>query len=75
MDEKKNILVIDDEEAVRRSFELALEDTNYAVVTVDRGEKGIQEIQKKIYHLIFLDLKMPRCGVFENIVRICQFIL
>jgi CheY-like chemotaxis protein len=59
MSEKQNILVIDDEEAVRRSFELALEDTDYSVVTVDRGEKGVQEVQNNTYHLIFLDLKMP----------------
>lgn len=55
----KNILVIDDEEAVRRSFELALEDTGYALTTVDRGEKGVAEVEKNDYQLVFLDLKMP----------------
>ena len=59
MADKKNILVIDDEEAVRRSFELSLEDTDYSVMTVDSGEKGVQAVQDETYHLIFLDLKMP----------------
>jgi CheY-like chemotaxis protein len=58
-DEEKNILVIDDEEAVRRSFELALEDTDYNVTTVDGGAKGVQEVESKSYQLVFLDLKMP----------------
>ena len=56
---EKNILVIDDEEVVRRSFELALEDSGYHIKTVDCGEKGVEEIKNDSYQLVFLDLKMP----------------
>lgn len=59
MPRKKNILVIDDEEAIRRSFVLALEDTGYVVTTVDSGEKGIEAVKEGNFHLVFLDLKMP----------------
>jgi len=38
----KRILVIDDEEAIRKSFILALEDTAYQVDTAESGEKGIE---------------------------------
>ncbi len=55
----KRILVIDDEEAIRKSFILALEDTGYIVDTADSGERGIQMNQEAPYDLIYLDLKMP----------------
>lgn len=68
----KNILVIDDEEAVRRSFELALEDTPYNVTTVDCGEKGVKEVVNG-YDLVFLDLKMPGMNGVETLTKIREF--
>jgi DNA-binding NtrC family response regulator len=55
----KRILVIDDEEAVRKSFILSLEDDGYDVDTAASGEEGIRSIKKNRPDLIFLDLKMP----------------
>ncbi|MGK5094788.1 response regulator [Deltaproteobacteria bacterium TL4] len=55
----KQILVIDDEVAIRQSFVLALEDMDYSVDTVDSGLEGIEAVKKQAYDLIFLDLKMP----------------
>ena len=55
----KRILVIDDEEATRMSFTLALEDTGFKVDTAESGEKGLQMKRDAEYDLIFLDLKMP----------------
>lgn len=55
----KRILVIDDEEAIRKSFILALEDTGYLVDTAASGEEGVRMEGEENYDLIFLDLKMP----------------
>jgi len=55
----KRILVIDDEESIRKSFVLAFEGAGYTVDTADSGEKGIEMGQRDKYGLIFLDLKMP----------------
>ncbi|MFQ5586797.1 MAG: response regulator [Thermodesulfobacteriota bacterium] len=55
----KRILVIDDDEAIRKSFSLALEDTECRVDTAESGEQGIEMEQKERYDLIYLDLKMP----------------
>ncbi len=54
----QHILVIDDEEAVRKSFALALEDSGFEVDTADSAEKGLQMKKDADYDLIFLDLKM-----------------
>ena len=67
MDKKKNqkaILVIDDDEAVRKAFDLAYRDTSYRVETArvetaESGEKGLEKEIEVGFDLIFLDLKMP----------------
>ena len=51
----KHILVIDDEEAIRKSFVLALEDTGYIVDTAESGTKGVQMQTEKKYDVIFLE--------------------
>lgn len=63
----KSILVIDDEIAIRKSFLLALEDTDYQVDTVDSGLKGIEMMGQNHYNLIFLDLKMPGMNGVETL--------
>ena len=73
MRDVKHILVIDDDEAVRRAFELALEDSGYEVTLVDGGQKGVDEVQKNIYDLVFLDLKMPGMDGVATLKKIRAF--
>ncbi len=63
----KRILVIDDEEAIRKSFSLSLMDSGYEVETVELGEKGIEKAGKERYDLIYLDLKMPGLNGVETL--------
>lgn len=55
----KRVLVIDDDEAVRDSFELALDDAGYEMDVADSGEKGLSLAASKKPDIVFLDLKMP----------------
>ena len=66
----KLILIIDDEEAVRKSFVLALEDEGYDVDTVSSGEEGVRAVKKRQPDLIFLDLKMPGMNGVDTLKEI-----
>ncbi len=62
-----NILVIDDEEVIRKSFILALDGTGYNVETAESGEKGIEKARETNFALIFLDLRMPGLDGVETL--------
>ena len=66
----KRILVIDDEDAIRKSFELALEDSGYAVNTASSGKEGLEMLKRDPYDLVFLDLKMPHMTGVETLREI-----
>jgi len=55
----KRILVIDDDEGIRKLFIRALEDTPYRVDTAESGTSGVELKKETEYDLIFLDLNMP----------------
>lgn len=61
MEVRKNplILTIDDEENIRDSFRLFLEDFEYEVVEATNGREGIVAIQREKPDLVLCDLRMP----------------
>ncbi len=67
-----NILVIDDEEVIRKSFILALNGTGYNVETAESGEKGIEKARETNFDLIFLDLRMPGLDGVETLRELWQ---
>jgi len=67
-----NILVIDDEEVIRKSFILALDGTGYNVETAESGKKGIEKARETNFDLIFLDLRMPGLDGVETLRELWQ---
>jgi putative two-component system response regulator len=70
MNSKGTILVIDDEEAVRTSFQMYLEDSGYTILLAENGRSGIEVFDKNDLHCVLVDLRMPEVSghtVIEHI--------
>ena len=61
---QKTVLVVDDEEDVRKFLSMALKEAGFNVVTANDGFEALDEVKKQKPNLISLDLVMPkRSGV------------
>lgn len=58
-DSLMNILIIDDERAVRNSLGEILKDEGYEVDTAENGSEGLAKAEKQHFDVIFCDIKMP----------------
>lgn len=54
-----SILIADNEEAIRDSLNMVLEDEGYRCTVVQDGKEAIKVVQSKRFDLIILDLIMP----------------
>lgn len=70
MQDKKNILVIDDEEIVRISCRRALVPEGFNVEVARDGLEGLRLLEDKPYDLILIDLKMPNMDGMEVLEKI-----
>ena len=53
------ILVVDDEQQIRRSLQVNLEGKGYTVVTAEHGDSALQALAIRSPDVIILDLIMP----------------
>jgi DNA-binding NtrC family response regulator len=59
MTEPAKILVIDDDESVRKVLVTALEDEGYAVDTAETGGEAIRKSNANFYNLALVDIRLP----------------
>jgi excisionase family DNA binding protein len=60
-----NVLVVDDDPGVCELLNDVISGQRYKVVTVDTGERALEEVQKRHFDLIFLDLVLPKMSGVE----------
>jgi DNA-binding NtrC family response regulator len=72
MNAKANILVIDDEEVVRRSLHRALGDERCNVELAGNGRVGLNAMGCKPFDVVLLDLRMPEMDGVEVLGAIKQ---
>ena len=63
------ILVVDDEESVRYSFQRAF-GSDYHIITAKTGQEALSEIERSSPELIFVDIRMPKMSGLEVLMRI-----
>ncbi|MBT8221326.1 MAG: response regulator transcription factor [Bacteroidia bacterium] len=61
----KRILIIEDEESIRKLLKLNLELEGYEVVTTDNGKTGIDLTEEQHFDVIILDVMLPEIDGFD----------
>ena len=61
----KNIMVVDDEPDILTSLRVIFEYYGYDVITVNNGEKCIDELKKGFKGIILMDIMMPKMDGYE----------
>jgi DNA-binding response OmpR family regulator len=59
------ILIVEDDERIRSSMRLALEDEGYTVDDVGSGEEAVEHFQQEPAELVLIDLMLPGMDGFE----------
>lgn len=61
-DESPRILVVDDEERIRKLLQKCLAGEGYKIDTAQDGQAGLEKILQRDYSLVITDVVMPRLG-------------
>ena len=59
MNEAARILVVDDDESIRKSLIPALEGAGYVVGTAEDGTDAIKKAEANFYNLALIDIRLP----------------
>jgi len=55
----QRILLIDDEEGIRKVLGISLEDIGYEVLSAENGEEALRLFRKTAPPIVLTDIKMP----------------
>jgi DNA-binding NtrC family response regulator len=64
------IIIIDDEKAIRETLKEILEYEKHKVSIAEDGKKGLAKVKEHQYDLIFCDIKMPEMDGIEFLERV-----
>jgi len=65
-----NVLIVDDEPAIRESLRGVLEDERYAVDVAGSGEAGLDCLHKRSFDVVLLDIWLPGIDGLETLEKI-----
>jgi DNA-binding response OmpR family regulator len=57
--EQVRILIVDDDETIRKSITTVLEEKGYLVDTAENGRAAIRKSEKEVYNLALIDIRLP----------------
>jgi PAS domain S-box-containing protein len=59
MENKSNILIVDDDEGMRQTLELILKKEDYQLATAGTGETGLALAREQFFNIALLDIRLP----------------
>lgn len=59
MGERARILVIDDDESIRKTITSILEEKGYTVDAAENGKEAIRKSKARFYNLALIDIRLP----------------
>ena len=65
-----SVLVVDDEEGIRRSLKGVLEDEGFSVETVSSGEECLAAFERRVFSCILLDVWLPGIDGIQTLEKL-----
>lgn len=62
---EKKLLVVDDEQSIRKLLEKAFTKNGYAVALAESGEQALEILEKETLQVMFIDLRLPGISGLE----------
>ncbi len=59
MDQPTRILVVDDDETIRKVLTTILEEKGYEVETAETGKEAIRKSNAQVYNIALIDFRLP----------------
>jgi signal transduction histidine kinase/FixJ family two-component response regulator/molybdopterin converting factor small subunit len=66
----KKLLLVDDEEGIRKVLSISLSDNGYQVFTAENGEQALEIFQREAPPIVLTDIKMPGMDGIELLQKI-----
>ena len=70
MGETARILIVDDDENIRKVLETILADEGYIVESAETAKKGIEKSEKAFYNLALIDVRLPDMQGLEHLSKL-----
>jgi two-component system nitrogen regulation response regulator NtrX len=64
------ILIVDDEQGIRRTLASIMEDEGYQAFTAEDALVGLEILEREVINLVFLDVLLPQMGGLEALEEI-----
>ncbi|WP_270170539.1 response regulator transcription factor [Paenibacillus sp. SYP-B4298] len=67
---QRRLLIVDDDKEIADLIEIYLKNEGYEVVKAYNGEEALQKLEQSVFHLVVLDIMMPKVDGLE----VCRII-